>query len=444
MSRDAIICSGLNEALAEVTHTLKSDPSLAVERAQDASIAPLDLAHVSAHEGNTYPSCNIQSLKAGLSLALVDFYPVAGRLCRNVAGQLTINCNDAGVEFVEAVTDHSFHELYNAHFPILDFYDGLARVSHYLQHESLEDAPLLSIQVTKFKDGAGIAIGVAASHVVFDGHSLWYFLKAWGECCRKEGISFPPFHVRSVLKPECLLEKSKLPTKVDLVLPAPVFPKHRPERGHHRVLHFDAATVQQLKHTAIRESGISHVSSFQAVLAFVWKRVVASLDLSRQHKVCMNLKADLRKRLRPALTEAYFGNALDTLYVIATAGDLIDEGVGAIASRIHETIKVLDDQAYIWQRLAISKEAELNQLLSEIIQGVTQVMLVHHGSKFPVYQVDVGMGKPVAARPPTIHFDTSVVVYPGKELGAIDVCVRFTKLQNFQTFLAIESPSFDI
>ncbi|KAI5080806.1 hypothetical protein GOP47_0003989 [Adiantum capillus-veneris] len=366
------------------------------------------------------------------------------QLSHDDAGQLTIDCNDAGVEFVEAVTDHNFLELEDAQFPILELYDGLARVSHHIHHESLEDAALLSIQVTKFKDGAGIAIGVAASHVVFDGHSLWYFLKAWGECCRKERVSLPPLHVRSVLKPECLLEKSKLPTSVKYVPPTPVLPKRPLERGHHRVLHFDASIVQQLKQTAIRESGNSCVTSFQAVMACVWKRVIAALDLSPQHKVCMNFKADLRQRLRPALTEAYFGNALDTLYVNATAGELMQEGVGAIAARIHETIKVLDDQAYIRQRLAVSKEAELDQLLSEVIQGVTQAMFVHHGSKFPVYQVDVGMGKPVAARAPTIHSDTSVVIYPGKGLGSIDVCVRFTKLQNFEAFLSIASPSLDI
>ncbi|MCO5595738.1 hypothetical protein L7F22_049785 [Adiantum nelumboides] len=39
-SRDAVICSGLNEALAELTYTLESEPSLAVDRVQNASIAP--------------------------------------------------------------------------------------------------------------------------------------------------------------------------------------------------------------------------------------------------------------------------------------------------------------------------------------------------------------------------------------------------------------------
>ncbi|MCO5613095.1 hypothetical protein L7F22_067369 [Adiantum nelumboides] len=44
-SRDAVICSGLNEALAKLTYTFESEPSLAVERAQDVGIAPLDLGH---------------------------------------------------------------------------------------------------------------------------------------------------------------------------------------------------------------------------------------------------------------------------------------------------------------------------------------------------------------------------------------------------------------
>ncbi|MCO5574299.1 hypothetical protein L7F22_028081 [Adiantum nelumboides] len=46
-SKDAAISSGLNEALAKLTYTLESKPSLAMDRAQDAGIAPLDPAHVS-------------------------------------------------------------------------------------------------------------------------------------------------------------------------------------------------------------------------------------------------------------------------------------------------------------------------------------------------------------------------------------------------------------
>ncbi|MCO5612233.1 hypothetical protein L7F22_066497 [Adiantum nelumboides] len=45
--KDGINCSGLTKALAEVTHTIESEPSLAEERAQDAGIAPLDPTHVS-------------------------------------------------------------------------------------------------------------------------------------------------------------------------------------------------------------------------------------------------------------------------------------------------------------------------------------------------------------------------------------------------------------
>jgi BAHD acyltransferase len=47
----------------------------------------------------------VESLKKSLSEALVHFYPLAGRLCLDEDGILKVDCNDAGVDFIEASSD---------------------------------------------------------------------------------------------------------------------------------------------------------------------------------------------------------------------------------------------------------------------------------------------------------------------------------------------------
>ncbi|KAL0429724.1 UNVERIFIED_CONTAM: Shikimate O-hydroxycinnamoyltransferase [Sesamum radiatum] len=44
-------------------------------------------------------------LKVALSRALVEFYPVAGRMKKDDKGRVEINCNGEGVLFVEAEGD---------------------------------------------------------------------------------------------------------------------------------------------------------------------------------------------------------------------------------------------------------------------------------------------------------------------------------------------------
>ncbi|MCO5558419.1 hypothetical protein L7F22_012000 [Adiantum nelumboides] len=385
--------------------------------------------------------CSIPCLKRGLSTALVNFYPVAGRLFEDAAaGSLTIDCNDAGIEFVEAVADYNFREVEKKGFPILDFYDELARFSGVTGHPP--DAPLLSIQVTQFQDGGGVAIGFAASHVVFDGHSFWYFLNAWGQCCRGQGVSVPPFLARAVMKPECWLNGSEVPKESPLI--DVELPTHDPAKGYHRVMHFSSSVVQHLKQSAIKESGNKAISSLQAVMAFVWKRIIAAQDFPPDQKICLNFAGDVRLRLRPSLTKAYFGNAVEPVYVYATAADLLSEGIGAAATRINESLKVLDDQAFLMERLKIDRVQEFQAILDDAITGSTNFLFLTHGSKFPVYDVDVGMGRPVAARPPTIHSDGIVYVYPSREQGGIDICVFFSILETLKAFLQIPSPCIDI
>ena len=58
----------------------------------------------------------VDALKTSLSQALVLFYPLAGEIVHNSAGEPEIHCNNKGVDFIEATADVELREL-NFHNP---------------------------------------------------------------------------------------------------------------------------------------------------------------------------------------------------------------------------------------------------------------------------------------------------------------------------------------
>lgn len=60
-------------------------------------------------------------IKRGLSQAMVDYYPVAGRIREGPGGKLSIECNGQGVPFVDADADTSMEEVGTVFQPLFSF-----------------------------------------------------------------------------------------------------------------------------------------------------------------------------------------------------------------------------------------------------------------------------------------------------------------------------------
>ena len=88
-------------------------------------------------------------LKRSLSLVLVDFYPIAGRLSTKESGETgrpEIDCNDGGVEFVEASIDVAFENLEKDDFRHRNFFKELVPTRDGSKHQNYQ-GPLFSVQV---------------------------------------------------------------------------------------------------------------------------------------------------------------------------------------------------------------------------------------------------------------------------------------------------------
>ncbi|XP_020266558.1 shikimate O-hydroxycinnamoyltransferase-like [Asparagus officinalis] len=201
----------------------------------------------------------VETLKASLSKALVQFYPLAGRLEVGKNGRIEINCTGEGVQFTVIRSEYDVDK-FGGFAPSHEMREALVpRVA-----SSEPPCVLLMIQVTFFKGGE-VTIGVANHHIAADFH----FIKTWTDIARGiSDVSFPPFFDRSHLRARSppsitadLLEYKKPPQSESNTFTAPP--------------PFDVAILNlsrnQITTLKKRVSIDKSLSTFKAVIAHIWR-----------------------------------------------------------------------------------------------------------------------------------------------------------------------------
>ncbi|XP_071740665.1 epi-neemfruitin B synthase L1AT-like [Rutidosis leptorrhynchoides] len=138
-----------------------------------------------------YPSSNAYQssrdktleLKNSLSKVLTHYYPFAGRMKK--IGPTFIDCNDEGVEFIEACNtstlsgflQQSEHEDLDQLFPDDRIWFKKNIKSSNDDEKSINVCPL-SVQVNHFTCG-GVAVATSLHHTIGDGNSALNFIKHW-------------------------------------------------------------------------------------------------------------------------------------------------------------------------------------------------------------------------------------------------------------------------
>ncbi|GKB81668.1 shikimate O-hydroxycinnamoyltransferase-like protein [Tanacetum coccineum] len=121
-------------------------------------------------------------LKTSLCQTLSLFYPLAGEVVSNEAGEPEIHCNNKGVDFIEAVADVELREL--------EFYNHDENIGRKLMPKKHHG--VLAIQVTMLKCGA-MVIASLYDHRVADGYSTNLFATSWANITRCEPPSILPY-----------------------------------------------------------------------------------------------------------------------------------------------------------------------------------------------------------------------------------------------------------
>lgn len=118
----------------------------------------------------------VTRLKESLPSALTIFYPFAGRIQSDNNCPRYIVCNDGGVPYWQGQVNRSLIDVVNK--VEISELDKLLP-SDLMKAGGQSEFPVI-IQVNVFACG-GIAISICLSHKVFDGLSLYMFVKTWAD-----------------------------------------------------------------------------------------------------------------------------------------------------------------------------------------------------------------------------------------------------------------------
>lgn len=370
-----------------------------------------------------------EALRQGLASTLVAFYPMAGRLLLQEDGRLAIDCNDEGVHLILAHSHLPFAELERDNFHIRPLFRQLVPLDGSETSIIMDDA-FASIQVTTFL--GGFTVGIAISHLVADGHSVWTFIRAIAEACRGDPPSISPLHARILLKPEVFMMGTSFPDEDVAKSNAAPYSgctvavrasNVAPEVLEQKVIIFSKEMLETLKRICVSSAAAgSYVSTYQALAAYLWKRLTMAQRLDEEASVDFRVSMDVRNRMIPPLTLAYFGNAVVGVPTPTTAGELTNESLGDTAARIRQSIHQVND---IYIKKAFIAREKVN--LANLGLSSVQLTVIRNATGFPVYEAgNFGWGEPDAVRPPWDWREGDFTWYPGKNPESIEVCVSLT------------------
>ncbi|XP_059456641.1 uncharacterized acetyltransferase At3g50280 [Corylus avellana] len=434
----------------------------------DLKLSVSDLPMLSVHyiqKGGlfTRPPMPIDSLiallKSGLSQTLSHFPPLAGRLRTDSDGYVYITCNDEGADFIHATASNLFIRdiLAPTHVPdcIKEFF-ALDRTVSYDGHFK----PILTVQVTELADG--VFIGCAVNHAVTDGTSFWNFFNTFAEKSRGvKRISKQPDFTRSspLISPVVLRLPEggpKVTFSVNEPLSERIFSFSREailklkDRTNNRKWtgngHVDAVELMGKqsndgylnnntngKVTAILESWFKNavskpvndetesnknktveISSFQSLSALLWRSVTRARKLPSTKTTTFRMAVNCRHRLEPKLDPYYFGNAIQSIPTLASAGDVLSRDLRWCAEQLNKNVLAHNNATV--RRFVENWESDPKCFPLGNFDGASMTM--GSSPRFPMYDNDFGWGRPLAVRSGRANkFDGKISAFPGRESG---------------------------
>ncbi|XP_071706320.1 BAHD acyltransferase DCR [Rutidosis leptorrhynchoides] len=369
----------------------------------------------------------VEKLIDGLKVVLVEFHQLAGKLDKDDDGVFKVVYDDDmdGVEVFSAVAvDTASADLMDEEGTIklkeLVPYNGV------LNMEGLH-RPLLSIQITKLKDG--LVLGCAFNHAILDGTSTWHFMSSWAQTCSgSKSISAVPFLDRT--------QARNTRVKLDLTPPAQTNghsngdtngdanatqpPAPAPLRE--KIFKFSESAIDKVKEKVNAnppEGSTKPFSTFQSLSTHIWHAVTRARNLKPEDYTVFTVFADCRKRVDPPMPDRYFGNLIQAIFTVTAAGLLQANRPEFAASMIQKAIDMHDAKAIE----ARNKEWESNPIIFQYKDAGVNCVAVGSSPRFKVYDVDFGFGKPESVRSGANNrFDGMVYLYQGKSGGkSIDV-----------------------
>ncbi|KAI4996623.1 hypothetical protein ZWY2020_051543 [Hordeum vulgare] len=254
-----------------------------------------------------------ETIRRGLSQALVHYYPMCGRLAVGAtSGEAVIKCTGEGVSFVAASANCALKDVPDLCDSSLQ--EELALLYRWPSLGLSHSEPLMLMQVTVFACG-GFIVGLTWNHLLCDGSGVVQFIQAVGELAR--GLPSP----------------SVVPVRTadSLMVDLPAFPTNfmrfkatlQPSPRAYLNVTVPCSLINHIRHRY--SSSMSNgrpCSVFEAVAAVLWRCRTRAIMSDSETFVALYFMADARKYA--SAKEGFYGNCVTIHLVTATSGMVAD------------------------------------------------------------------------------------------------------------------------
>ncbi|CDY15959.1 BnaA04g11520D [Brassica napus] len=341
-----------------------------------------------------FDSSIVPNLKSSLSSSLSHYLPLAGKLVWDSLGKkpsLVYSPNDA-VIFTVAESSADFSLLTGQKpFPAAELYPLVPELQNYD-----DSASAVSFQVTLFPN-QGFCIGISAHHAVLDGKTTTMFLKFWADTCKRRqdqtvNTSLPqdliPLYDRTVIK-----DPKDIETEVMNLLKILPSPELSPD-----VVRFtfdlSREDIQTLRERLKRESSASsspkelRLSTFVVTYSYALTCIIRARGGDPSRPVGYGFAVDCRSLLDPPVPPNYFGNCVSAMFKIPLEAERFmgEEGFLIAARYVSDSVEELDETVALMVPEVL---AAIQTITLEL-----QVVSVAGSTRFGVYGLDFGWGKP--------------------------------------------------
>ncbi|KAL7609900.1 hypothetical protein Lser_V15G13958 [Lactuca serriola] len=333
-----------------------------------------------------YKTVDTNILKQSLSQCLTQYYPFAGRVPTPFLPY--INCNDEGVEFLEAFIDS----------PLDDFIhkkeqnEALDQLFPYgLSSTVRASCPkLLDVQLNHFA-GGGAAVAVSMSHKLADGATFANFINHWATVTRCQAPVNPSFISSS--------------TSNNIRLPKFIIKDLDEVKYATRIFVFPNSKLNELKKkVAATGKAPTNPSRVEVLTSLIFKHAVKAAAIKSDSLKPSNLSVAMN--MRNKFVENYSETAAGNLFTLAIAKM---EEFGEI--RLSEVISEVRKAKLGLEGMRDEQEV-VEKLLNTFSTLQGDIYYSSSVCRVPFYEVDFGWGKPqeVLLRIPNVDENTIILM----------------------------------
>ncbi|XP_048534069.1 tryptamine benzoyltransferase 1-like [Triticum urartu] len=364
------------------------------------------------------PAPSNEALKEGLLRAIAPYPHLLGRFAVDGHGRRFLHLNNEGVLVIEVDVPADLADVLATGGGMTPVVAGFYPT---VPEESV-GAALLQVKLSRYRCG-GLLLGVISHHHIADGTAASSFYCAWAAAVR-EGKDFDvpsPFIDRAATAvprstPKLVFDHRSIEFKRSSSQAHAVLPM---EKIKNITVHFPAEFIAELKSRVG-----ARCSTFQCLLAHVWKKVTAARGLSPDEFTRVRVAINCRGRASPPVPMDFFGNMVLWAFPRLQVRDLLGLSYGAVVGGIHEAVARIDGE-YIQSYVDFGGVADANgeELAATATVGTMLCPDIEVDSwlGFTAHQLDFGTGPPSAFLP-WLPVEGMMVFVPSRTAkGSVDL-----------------------